>query len=126
MSNGESTEAVWLCRPRELTDGGLAVPFDVEYAGLVQRAFAVRFKGQVRAYLNRCSHVAMELDWQPNRFFDASGQWIVCATHGAVYCPLTGQCRGGPGRGPLVGIATSEDEHGVYWYPQFNLKPVQF
>lgn len=119
-------EKVALCRPSDLADGGLAVPFDVEYRGLVQRAFAVRFKGRVRAYLNRCSHVAMELDWQPNRFFDESGQWIVCATHGAVYDPATGACRGGPGRGPLVNIETDEDEHQVYWYARFDLKPVIF
>jgi nitrite reductase/ring-hydroxylating ferredoxin subunit len=119
-------EAIVLCRPQDLVDGGLAVPFDVVYGGLVQRAFAVRFKGQVRAYLNRCSHVAMEMDWQPNRFFDESGQWIVCATHGAVYDPLTGTCRGGPGRGPLIAIDISEDERAVYWYPRFNLKPVSF
>lgn len=63
-----------LCGSADLVDGGLAVPFDVMYAGQTCRAFAVRHQGQVRAYLNRCTHVAMELDWQPNRFFDDSGR----------------------------------------------------
>ena len=61
-----------LCNSGDLAEAGQAVPFDVVYAGQTCRAFAVRFKGSVHAYLNRCTHVAMELDWQPNRVFDAS------------------------------------------------------
>ena len=52
-----------LCRSAELVDGGLAVPFDVVYGGQTCRAFAVRWQGRVHAYLNRCAHVAMEMDW---------------------------------------------------------------
>ena len=80
-------EWVALCQSRDVVDGQLAVPFDVFYNGQSCRAFAVRFEGQVQAYLNRCSHVAMEMDFQPDRFFDASGKWLVCATHGATYAP---------------------------------------
>ena len=65
-----------LCNTGDLLEAGQAVPFDVVYAGQSCRAFAVRFKGEAHAYLNRCSHVAMELDWQPNRVFDATGQWL--------------------------------------------------
>jgi len=57
-----------LCHSADLSDGGLAVPFDVIYGGQTCRAFAIRFKGVAHAYLNRCSHVAMEMDFQPNRF----------------------------------------------------------
>ena len=73
-----------LCNAVDLTEGaegGLAVPFDVHYAGQTCRAFAVRFEGKPHAYLNRCAHVAMELDWQPNRVFDDTGQWLLCASH---------------------------------------------
>lgn len=119
-------ELVPLCNARDLVDSGLAVPFDVVYAGQTCRAFAVRFQGQVHAYLNRCSHVAMELDFQPNRFFDDTGQWLLCATHGAAYLPNTGQCAGGPCRGGLVRIALSEAEGVVYWHTAYNLLPVEF
>ena len=71
-------------------DGGLAVPFDVVSAGQTCRAFAIRFRGRPQAYLNRCTHVAMELDWQPNRIFDDTGNWLLCSTHGAAYHPDTG------------------------------------
>ena len=115
-----------LCNAAELVDGGLAVPFDVLYAGQTCRAFAVRFEGQPQAYLNRCSHVAMELDWQPNRIFDDSGQWLLCASHGAAYHPGTGECAGGPCRGGLVKINLSEQGGVVFWQPAYNLKPIAF
>jgi nitrite reductase/ring-hydroxylating ferredoxin subunit len=115
-----------LCPSGDLVDSGLAVPFDVAYAGATCRAFAVRFDGQVHAYLNRCTHVAMEMDYQPDRFFDESGRWLMCATHGAHYAPDTGACQGGPCRGGLVKIAVSEREGVVHWHTAYNLKPVEF
>jgi nitrite reductase/ring-hydroxylating ferredoxin subunit len=115
-----------LCNSAELHDSGLAVPFDVVYQGQTCRAFAIRFDGQVHAYLNRCSHVAMEMDYQADRFFDPSGRWLMCATHGAMYAPDDGQCLGGPCRGGLVKIALTERDGVVHWHTAYNLKPVEF
>jgi nitrite reductase/ring-hydroxylating ferredoxin subunit len=119
-------EAVPLCNSRELVDGGLAVPFDVLYAGQTCRAFAIRYQGQPHAYLNRCTHVAMEMDWQPNRFFDDTGRWLLCGTHGAAYQPDTGACAGGPCRGSLIRIKLSERDGVVHWHTGWNLQPVAF
>lgn len=119
-------EVLLLCDSRDLVEGGQAVSFDINYAGQTCRAFAVRFKGQPHAYLNRCTHVAMELDWQPNRVFDDSGQWLLCASHGAAYLPDTGQCAGGPCHGGLVKIMLSENAGAVYWQSAYNLQPVSF
>ena len=119
-------QAIALCRSAALVDAGEAVPFDVVYAGQTCRAFAVRYSGRVHAYLNRCSHVAMEMDYQPNRFFDLTGHWLVCATHGAVYRPDSGACGGGPCRGGLVKIALSERDGVVHWHTAYNLRPVEF
>jgi nitrite reductase/ring-hydroxylating ferredoxin subunit len=115
-----------LCNSRDLVDGGKAVSFDVVYAGQTCRAFAIRYEGQAYAYLNRCSHVAMEMDWQPDRFFDDSGRWLLCASHGAAYAPDTGECRGGPCRGGLVKIEMLERDGVVYWRSQYHLKPLEF
>jgi nitrite reductase/ring-hydroxylating ferredoxin subunit len=115
-----------LCNSADLVDGGEAVPFDVNFAGQTCRAFAIRYHGQVHAYLNRCAHVAMEMDWQPNRFFDDTGRWLLCGTHGAVYQPDTGECAGGPCRGGLVKIALTEQHGVVHWHTAYNLKPVLF
>ena len=119
-------EAIALCNSADLADGGVAVPFDVVYGGQTCRAFAVRWQGGVHAYLNRCAHVAMEMDWQPNRFFDDSGRWLLCSTHGAAYEPATGACAGGPCRGGLIRIALSESAGVVRWHTDFNLQPVEF
>ena len=115
-----------LCQSNDLRNSGFAVPFDVVYAGQTCRAFAVRFDGVVRAYLNRCAHVAMEMDWQPNRFFDDSGRWLLCATHGATYDPANGACRSGPCRGGLVPIPLMERDGVVYWQAQYPFTPLAF
>ena len=59
-------------------------------------AFVIRFDGQAHAYLNRCAHVAMELDWQPGQFFTIDKTAIICASHDAQYLPDTGECISGP------------------------------
>jgi hypothetical protein len=121
-----ASQTMPLCNSADLAEGGRAVPFDVVYAGQTCRAFAIRFEGQPQAYLNRCTHVAMEMDFQPDQFFDGSGRWLLCATHGAVYSPDTGECAGGPCRGGLVKIALSEADGVVHWHTAYNLKPFAF
>lgn len=125
MPPSDST-SIALCASNDLLDGGLAVPFDVIYQGQTCRAFAIRFRGHAHAYLNRCTHVAMELDYQPNQFFDSTGHWLICSTHGALHAPDTGACVGGPCRGGLVKIALSERDGVVHWHTAFNLKPIEF
>lgn len=115
-----------LCQSTDLVDSGVAVPFDVVYGGQTCRAFAVRFQGRVHAYVNRCTHVAMEMDYRPDHFFDMTGQWLICATHGALYQPDTGACRGGPCRGGLAKIEVSECDGVVHWHTAYNLKPIEF
>jgi nitrite reductase/ring-hydroxylating ferredoxin subunit len=118
--------AVPLCRSADLADSGLAVPFDVVFRGQTCRAFAIRYQGTAHAYLNRCTHVPMEMDYQPDRFFDSTGHWLICATHGATYHPATGQCGGGPCRGGLLRIDLLERDGVVHWHTAPNLSPLQF
>ena len=126
MPDSHVPASIALCHSRDLVDGGLAVPFDVVYGGQTCRAFAIRFKGVAHAYLNRCTHVAMEMDYQVNHFFDDAGQWLICATHGAHYAPDTGVCSGGPCRGGLVKIDLTEMDGVVSWHTAYNLKPFEF
>jgi nitrite reductase/ring-hydroxylating ferredoxin subunit len=118
-----TTQAFYLCRSEDLLDSGLAVPFEVRHAGQTNAAFAVRYQGQVHAYLNRCSHVPMEMDYQPNRFFDLTGHWLICATHGATYAPQNGRCLMGPCRGGLEKIELSESNGMVYWHTSSKIQP---
>lgn len=114
-------EPGWLlvCSAGQLRDAGDGVRFEVSVRGAAASAFVVRQGGTVRGYLNRCAHVAMELDWQPGRFFDSTGEFLVCATHGALYEPASGRCAGGPcaGRGGLRPITVAERAGAVYWQP---------
>jgi nitrite reductase/ring-hydroxylating ferredoxin subunit len=115
-----------LCNSADLVNSSDAVPFDVVYCSQTCTAFAIRYQGLVHAYLNRCAHVPMEMDYQPNRFFDSTGHWLMCATHGAMYQPQTGACRGGPCRGGLIKIDASESDGVVHWHTAHNLKPLEF
>ena len=99
----------------DLEEGGAGMRFEVRRGAENVPAFAVRWRGQVYAYLNRCGHVPIELDWQPGEFFDYSRLYLVCSTHGALYDPGTGACMGGrcEGRG-LVSVAVTERDGGIY------------
>ena len=105
-----------ICGSDALADSGRGVRFEVEYFGQPAPAFAVRHRGQVHAYLNRCAHVAMELDWQEGVFFDAAGRDLLCSTHGATYDAGSGRCVGGPcNRTPLVKLRVEERNGKVYF-----------
>lgn len=108
-----------ICGSDALADGGDGVRFAVRVGGIDATGFAVRYHGRVFAYLNRCAHVAMELDWVPGRFFDSAGELLVCATHGALYDAASGRCIGGPcgGRGGLRALQVTERDGRVYWTP---------
>jgi nitrite reductase/ring-hydroxylating ferredoxin subunit len=91
------------------------VCFVVDQDGISEAAFAVRFRGKVHAYLNRCTHLAVELDWTPGEFFDVSGLYLICATHGALYDPESGRCLGGRCNGEgLRAVSVSEDGGRVF------------
>jgi nitrite reductase/ring-hydroxylating ferredoxin subunit len=104
-----------ICAAADLRERGTGVRFTVMRYGQKQAAFAVRFGGVVRAYLNRCAHVPIELDWAQGEFFDLSGLYLVCSTHGAAYDPQTGRCRGGPcGSRGLIALQVEERDGGVF------------
>ena len=104
-----------ICQTADLMEGGRGIRFTVQRHGRQEPAFAVRYRGVVRAYLNRCAHVPVELDWVEGDFFDMSGLYLLCSTHGAAYLPDSGRCAGGPcsGRG-LVALAVAESDGRVY------------
>lgn len=99
-----------------LIERGTGVRFEVIIDGHPEPAFAVRVNGQVYAYLNKCAHVPIELDWMEGEFFDISKSYIICATHGAYYRPDDGFCLGGPCSGQRLTPVSVVEEHGqVFW-----------
>jgi nitrite reductase/ring-hydroxylating ferredoxin subunit len=106
-----------ICAARDLADRGKGVRFEIELDGALVPAFAVRFDGEVRAYVNRCPHMQTELDWLAGEFFDESGLYLICATHGATFLPGTGYCCAGPCRGATLDrIPVHERDGNVYCF----------
>jgi nitrite reductase/ring-hydroxylating ferredoxin subunit len=122
-------EPVRVCAADELADGGAGVRREATYLGQAAVVFFVRYDGRAYGYLNRCAHVPMELDWVEGRFFESSGLYLMCATHGAIYTPDTGRCVGGPCRGGRLRPVQVEeretpDGRAVFWLPDDDLRPV--
>ncbi|HSE95953.1 MAG TPA: Rieske 2Fe-2S domain-containing protein [Methylomirabilota bacterium] len=90
-----SAPAEWSAPCADIPAGGSA-KFSLRWCGRAVEAFVVHVAGGFHAYVNRCAHAGTPLDWWPNEFFTDDGHLLICATHGALFVPDTGQCAGGP------------------------------
>jgi nitrite reductase/ring-hydroxylating ferredoxin subunit len=99
-----------LCTPDQLAEGR-SRGFSIQG----QRLLAVRKQGRVHAYRNRCPHRGIALEWEADRFLDASGGLLQCAQHGALFLIESGECIQGPCQGEfLEALSCQEDERGVW------------
>ena len=117
-----------VCDAAALVEGGIGVRCAALLGDEQVTVFFVRHDGQAYGYLNQCAHVPIELDWNEGQFFDDSGLYLVCATHGAVYEPDTGHCVGGPCPGARLRALRVEerdtpDGRAVFWLPDPDLQP---
>jgi nitrite reductase/ring-hydroxylating ferredoxin subunit len=120
------THRVLLCDSASLENGGPGHCFKVLDGDYEQSAFAIRYQDQAHGYLNRCAHVAMTMDWKPGEFFEDDKRYIMCATHGAIYEPDSGQCVGGPCRGArLEKLDVLEESGQVFWIPNAQYQCVE-
>ena len=62
MPEPRGTQRELICTADDLAERGRAWVWDVLQYGRPARAFALRFDGTVRAYLNRCMHVPTKMD----------------------------------------------------------------
>jgi nitrite reductase/ring-hydroxylating ferredoxin subunit len=102
-----------ICESVSLVEGGKAKRFDIASGDRAIGCFAVRFDGRVHGYMNSCPHRGTELDWNPGEIFDESGLYLVCATHGAMFDPETGECVSGPCRGACLSRVEMDEQDGV-------------
>jgi len=117
-------DAIPICISSDVVERGKGVRFPVTVFGEMGTAFVVRYSKNLYAYLNRCAHIPIELDWTEGEFFDSTGLYLMCATHGAIYSPDTGYCAGGPCRGGrLRPIVVFEENNQVFWQPDEYVKP---
>jgi nitrite reductase/ring-hydroxylating ferredoxin subunit len=118
-------DLISVCASAAVAEGGKGIRFPVFAFGNDSTGFVIRYNGVVHGYLNRCAHVPIELDWAEGEFFESSGLYLMCSTHGAIYAPESGHCLGGPCRGGrLRPIAVIERDGEIYWRPDEYVKPV--
>jgi nitrite reductase/ring-hydroxylating ferredoxin subunit len=70
--------------------------FTVMVDGAETAILVVRLGQTIRAYVNRCPHLELNLDWQPDHFFDFERKHILCGMHGALFRVGDGVCIYGP------------------------------
>ncbi len=75
---------------------GESMKFMLPVRGADEECFLVNFQGAYHAYVNRCRHVPMAMDWVDNQFFAEEGRYLMCQTHNAYYDPASGECVAGP------------------------------
>jgi nitrite reductase/ring-hydroxylating ferredoxin subunit len=84
-----------LCRMEELAATGCR-EFRLGSGEWPLRGFVVRVGGEVRAYVNRCAHLAYPLNYMPDRFLTPDDSMIICYVHGALFEKGNGYCVAGP------------------------------
>ncbi|HEY8353447.1 MAG TPA: Rieske 2Fe-2S domain-containing protein [Methylophilaceae bacterium] len=88
-----------ICRSEDVQEKSQGVRFPMPELGEHVTGFVVRYNGILHAYVNRCAHLPVELDWNEGDFFNVDRDYLICATHGAHYRPESGECVMGPCRG---------------------------
>lgn len=78
--------------------------------GVEEECFLVNHDGQLHAWVNRCQHIPIGLDWVENQFLSEDRRFLVCATHGARFLPDTGECIAGPPCGKFLARVELEIE----------------
>ncbi len=82
--------------PTDSLAPGESLKFMLPIRGADEECFLINFGGEFHAYVNRCRHVPMAMDWVDNQFFAQDGRYLMCQTHNAYYEPASGECIAGP------------------------------
>ena len=102
-----------LCTLAEIPDkGAREVVFGEGYDCF--RVLLLRSGDGVRAYRNRCAHVHIPLNYEPDLFHVLDGEVLMCAHHGAMYRIETGECFDGPCAGArlsAIPVEIAQDGH---------------
>jgi nitrite reductase/ring-hydroxylating ferredoxin subunit len=94
---------------------GQTKKFLLTCGGRELEAFVLNHGGKLVAYVNRCCHVPMTMDWVENQLLTEDGAFIQCATHGACYEPESGECVAGPPVGKFLTPVPLTIRDGVVW-----------
>jgi len=90
------------------------------------RGIVVRHGCAVHAYVNRCPHAGHPLNLSPDRFLTEDRQFLVCASHGALFELATGRCVAGPCAGAsLTPLTVYVENRQVILDPTVNITDYQ-
>ena len=105
-----------VARTRDLAPGE-SLKFMMPIRGADEECFVINFGGEYHAYVNRCRHVPMAMDWVDNQFLAEEGRYLMCQTHNAYYEPSSGECIAGPPTacGKFLYRVPTEIEDGVIY-----------
>jgi nitrite reductase/ring-hydroxylating ferredoxin subunit len=84
-----------ICRVDDIADRS-GRGYTISRDGIETDIMIVRLGRTVRAYVNVCPHLGLNLDWQPDYFFDYERRHILCGVHGALFRVGDGVCVHGP------------------------------
>jgi len=76
-----------------------------------QQYVVIKKNAQFYVYKNRCPHIGINLEYQPNQFLNKEEQYIQCANHGALFEIETGYCIAGPCSGKSLIAVTFQHIH---------------
>jgi nitrite reductase/ring-hydroxylating ferredoxin subunit len=96
-----------------IPDGG-ACALELRHAdGSARGVILVRRGAEVWAYVNRCPHFSLPLDFEPGVFATYDGQIIMCAHHSAMFRYEDGLCVDGPCAGHRLDAVAVQVADGI-------------
>ena len=105
---------IFVCRMSELRESqAISRELTVEQRKFTVIVYAIN--GKPHVYLNSCPHTGVRLEWRQDDFMDSTGQYLMCAMHGALFQPHDGACIEGPCVGDsLIALETSIEKECLY------------
>jgi nitrite reductase/ring-hydroxylating ferredoxin subunit len=110
-------QSYFLCHQHEIIENQPR-DFDIDIETLhdINSVVLLRHDNQLYCYQNRCPHLGIPLNWQPDDFLSIEKTHIQCSTHGALFNFTDGQCIMGPCNGDQLTPLTIEcDEDDKIW-----------
>lgn len=112
-------DAVLLCRLDAVPDGGACVLDPADRREGSPAIVLVRRGQDAWAYLNRCPHFSVCLDYEPGVVPTWDGEVIMCAHHSALFRFEDGHCIDGPCQGDaLTPVAIRVEDGEVRLVPE--------
>ncbi|MGD8593313.1 MAG: Rieske 2Fe-2S domain-containing protein [Gammaproteobacteria bacterium] len=114
-------DLIALAKTGEIADGA-AKEFSLTQYHPPLELIVIRKNQRYFAYLNRCPHTGISLNWLPDQFFDIDHEYIQCATHGALFTVDNGYCVRGPCAGAsLRAVSIVIEDAMIYFKPTHEI-----